>query len=64
MGDVGAAKAACREIFRILDSEDEVQLLKKNREALKIDNKPLITDKVKGEIEFKNVSFKYPTRDA
>ena len=23
MGDVGAAKSACREIFKILDSEDE-----------------------------------------
>lgn len=23
MGDVGVAKAACREIFKILDSEDE-----------------------------------------
>lgn len=26
MGDVGAAKAACREIFRILDSDDELTL--------------------------------------
>lgn len=24
MGDVGATKAACREIFKIIDSEDEI----------------------------------------
>jgi len=28
-GDVGAAKNACRNIFKILDSEDEVQQQKK-----------------------------------
>ncbi|KAL4426347.1 hypothetical protein ABPG74_006285 [Tetrahymena malaccensis] len=64
MGDVGAAKAACKEIFRIIDSKDEVQLQQQRRAELNIDNKPLVINKIKGDIEFRNVSFKYPTRDA
>ncbi|KAL4464298.1 hypothetical protein ABPG72_011343 [Tetrahymena utriculariae] len=64
MGDVGATKAACREIFKILDSDDEIQIQQKHRKALQMDGQPLISKKVFGEIEFKDVSFKYPTRDA
>jgi hypothetical protein len=29
MADIGAAKTACRSIFKILDSEDELQLAEK-----------------------------------
>lgn len=56
MSDVGAAKSACKSLFKILDSEDEIQLSEKKYHNL-------INQKVFGDIEFKNVSFKYPTRD-
>ncbi|EDK31467.1 multidrug resistance protein-like transporter family ABC domain protein (macronuclear) [Tetrahymena thermophila SB210] len=57
MSDVGAAKNACKGLFKILDSEDEIQISEKY-------SNNLITERVFGDIEFRNVSFKYPTRDA
>lgn len=57
MSDIGAAKTASKKLFEILDSEDELQL------ALKKCPHP-VSERVKGDIEFRNVSFKYPTRDA
>lgn len=57
MGDVGAAKTACRNLFAIIDSEDELQIAEKRATNQ-------MKAKVMGDIEFRNVSFKYPTRDA
>ncbi|EAS02072.1 multidrug resistance protein-like transporter family ABC domain protein (macronuclear) [Tetrahymena thermophila SB210] len=57
MNDSGNAKNACKSLFQILDSQDEIQQsqLKENS---------LIKTGVLGDIEFKNVSFKYPNREA
>ncbi|KAL4491484.1 hypothetical protein ABPG72_008140 [Tetrahymena utriculariae] len=57
MNDSGNAKNACKSLFQILDSQDEIQKpqLKKNS---------LIKTSILGNIEFKNVSFKYPNREA
>jgi len=56
-GDVGSAKNACRNIFKILDSEDEIQQQKR------LYNSRESQLNVIGRIEFSNVSFKYPSRD-
>jgi ATP-binding cassette subfamily B (MDR/TAP) protein 1 len=56
-GDIGDAHNAAVSIFEILDTPDEVQLQLKNRE------KHVHPEKVRGDIEFKDVVFKYPSRD-
>lgn len=46
-----------RNIFGLLDSEDEIQIHEKtNPNAIK-------SGEIKGDIEFKDVVFKYPTRE-
>ena len=55
-GDIGAAKNASKNIFEIIDSEDEFQ--RENRL-----NKPHLTNKIIGNIEFKNIGFKYESRE-
>ena len=55
MPDVGKAKNAARGIYEILD---EVVKVTNNEKAIIKD-----FDEIQGNIEFKNVSFKYPTRD-
>ncbi|EGR27069.1 hypothetical protein IMG5_202500 [Ichthyophthirius multifiliis] len=57
MGDVGAAINAAVGLFKILDSEDEIQISQK-----KCNNQ--IKQRILGNIEFKDVSFKYPSRQA
>ncbi|KAL4455399.1 hypothetical protein ABPG74_012551 [Tetrahymena malaccensis] len=53
LGDVGTSQNAAKGIFQVLDSADENQLNFQN-----FDNQ-----EVNGEIQFKNVTFKYPQRD-
>ncbi|CAD8210772.1 unnamed protein product [Paramecium pentaurelia] len=55
-GDVGVVKKAIKNIFDILDDEDEFQ--KQNRLKRKQLKLPL-----HGDIHFENLSFKYPGRD-
>jgi ATP-binding cassette subfamily B (MDR/TAP) protein 1 len=50
--DMGKAKVAAINIFKILDTESEIDYM----------NSGSIKEKLTGNIEFKNVSFKYPTR--
>ena len=57
MGDIGAAKNAAKNIFAILDRKDEFQLEAEHK------NHPRITSRLRGDISFKNVTFKYPSRD-
>ena len=55
MPDVGKAKNAARGIYEILDEEPKIT-----------NNEKAITknfDDIQGNIEFKDISFKYPTRD-
>ncbi len=56
-GDIGDANNAVLNIFEILDTPDEVQLQQKSNKKL------YHPEKVRGEIEFKDVVFKYPSRD-
>jgi len=56
MGDVGAAMNSGKNIFAILDQVDEFQ-----REL--VDKSPRLKVPIKGNIEFKNVYFKYPSRE-
>ncbi|EAS04625.2 ABC transporter family protein (macronuclear) [Tetrahymena thermophila SB210] len=53
LGDVGTSQNAAKGIFQVLDSVDENQL-----NILNFDNQD-----IHGEIQFKNVTFKYPQRD-
>ncbi|KAL4481127.1 hypothetical protein ABPG72_015082 [Tetrahymena utriculariae] len=57
VGDVTAAKASARNIFKILDSEDEIQFHQRvhSPQSLKLTSH--------GQIVFDNVTFQYPTRD-
>eukprot|EP00825_Cyclidium_porcatum_P028075 TRINITY_DN3042_c0_g1_i5.p1 TRINITY_DN3042_c0_g1~~TRINITY_DN3042_c0_g1_i5.p1 ORF type:complete len:263 (+),score=65.63 TRINITY_DN3042_c0_g1_i5:77-865(+) len=57
MGDVGTAQNSALNIFEILDCKDEYQL---NNEICK---NQLKEGKLTGNIEFRNVTFKYPSRD-
>ena len=56
MGDVGEAKNAAVNLFHLLDAQDEEQM------AAQAGCKYLKTP-ITGNIEFKNVSFKYPARE-
>ena len=56
MPDVASAKNSAANIFEILDSEDEDQLQIK-------EGSQLLKTPIKGHIQFKNVAFKYETRD-
>ena len=56
MPDVAASKASAANIFEIQDSKDEDQL------QVESESKMLKTE-IKGHIVFKNVSFKYESRD-
>lgn len=58
MGDVGKAKNAAANLFEILDSQDEFQV-QEQRKCQK-----LRPSSVRGDIEFRNVKFRYPSRDA
>jgi len=51
--DVGSARAAGVSIFEILDREPKIKIDAPNQ---------IVRGDIKGEIEFKNVWFKYPTR--
>jgi ATP-binding cassette, subfamily B (MDR/TAP), member 1 len=56
MPDMAAGKKAAASIFDILDSSDEDQI--------QIDNKSkMLKTNIKGEVSFRNVSFKYESRD-
>ena len=52
--DVGAAQAAARNIFRILDTKPAIDIDDPNQTVRK---------EIKGDIEFRNIWFKYPTRE-
>jgi ATP-binding cassette, subfamily B (MDR/TAP), member 1 len=54
--DISAARAAARSVFSILDLEDE-------HEARIKAGSPQVAAPIKGNIEFCDVSFKYPSRD-
>jgi ABC-type multidrug transport system fused ATPase/permease subunit len=54
--DLVKIKIALRDIFKILDSTDEDQL--QIHENSKLINRPIV-----GNIEFKDVSFKYQSRE-
>ena len=56
MPDVATAKKAAANLFEILDAEDEDQIQIK-------ESSKLLKTPVKGNIVFKNVHFKYPSRD-
>lgn len=56
MPDVAAAKNSAANIFEILDSEDEDQLQVKQESKL-------LRTKIRGHLEFRNVSFKYESRN-
>jgi ABC-type multidrug transport system fused ATPase/permease subunit len=56
MPDVATAKNSAANIFEILDGEDEDQLQIK-------DGSKLLKTPIRGHIEFKNVTFKYETRN-
>lgn len=58
MGDIGQAYNAAINLFKILDAKDEEQL---HREEVFDPIQDF--NKFKGEIEFKDVIFKYPTRE-
>lgn len=51
--NISEAKVAAAIVFDIMDEESQVDTRKKGEH----------TDVGKGEIEFKNVEFKYPSRD-
>ncbi|CAD8206584.1 unnamed protein product [Paramecium octaurelia] len=55
-GDIGAAKNASKNIFEILDSEDEFQ----REERLK---KQKLTIPIQGDIQFENITFQYQGRN-
>ena len=57
--DVGKAKAAAGNIFSIMDLPSEINSLE---EAQKKDKKEVDPKTFSGEIEFRNVWFRYPTR--
>lgn len=54
--DIGKASAAADKIFRITDSKSMINPLEDNTK------KKIILDTFKGEIEFKDVWFRYPQR--
>lgn len=56
MPDVAAAKNSAANIFEILDSEDEDQLQVKNESKM-------LKTPISGNIELRNVDFKYESRD-
>jgi ATP-binding cassette subfamily B (MDR/TAP) protein 1 len=56
MPDVGKAKIAAKGIFNMLDAQCLVEVSNNK-------NIQPIGSSVKGDIEFRNVSFKYPTRN-
>ncbi len=58
-GDVGEAHNAAVNIFEILDTIDEVQLQLQRQPKEKLYH----PETVRGDIEFKDVVFKYPSRD-
>lgn len=66
MIDVGAAYNAARNIFAIVESKDEHDL-RKEENTVNGELVPLLDEKsvqnFKGDIEIKNLTFKYPSRD-
>jgi ATP-binding cassette subfamily B (MDR/TAP) protein 1 len=56
VGDISKAKLAIDSIFQILDSESTINPLDDNEKFKKS------ADELKGKIEFRNVTFSYPTR--
>lgn len=53
--DMGKCKVAGASVYEILESEDEVEAAKVFEQAT--------SQQIKGDIQFKNVNFKYPERD-
>ena len=56
IADFSKAKKSCQTVFRILNSETEINPFE-NVNKVKIS-----ANNIKGKIEFKNVSFCYPTK--
>lgn len=54
---MGKAKKAAVKIFTYIDTQPKINALEIPKEAIKIDRKTF-----RGEIEFRNVWFRYPTR--
>jgi ATP-binding cassette subfamily B (MDR/TAP) protein 1 len=59
MVDIGSAQNAAKNIFTILDSVDELQA----HEAKIQKSQQISPLKISGEIEFRDVVFRYPSRD-
>lgn len=57
MGDVGAAQNSALNLFEVLDCKDEYQLQSEQKKQL------VKESQLHGNIEFRNVSFKYPSRE-
>lgn len=57
VGDISKAKVAVDSIFQILDTESTINPLDENEKLKKT------AEHLKGKIEFRNVTFSYPTRD-
>lgn len=55
-GDIGQAKNAAKNIFEILDAPDEFQIEENSK-------RPHLKNPLKGDIEFRNIKFKYESRD-
>jgi len=57
--DVGKANAAANSIFKIIDSKSHIDPMGEDE----INKRPLVQDNsFRGEIEFRDVWFRYPTR--
>lgn len=57
--DMGKAEVAAQKIFRVMEAPSTINAVEMDE---KKEKKPLNLDQVKGEIEFKDVWFRYPTR--
>jgi ABC-type multidrug transport system fused ATPase/permease subunit len=60
MPDMAKAKVAGASIFDIIESKTESELSTENGKGTEV----CTPESIKGAIEFKNVTFKYPERDA
>jgi ABC-type multidrug transport system fused ATPase/permease subunit len=54
--DIASAKEAAASLFEIIDAEDEDQIQVK-------ENSKLLTTGIKGDIELRDISFKYASRN-
>jgi len=60
MGDVGKALASADNLFNYIDTPSEIDIFEDEKNPNKIRN----VSNIEGHIEFKDVKFKYPSRDA